>query len=102
MGPDNATPISPAELAVMIQSDSTYKPGQVVELHSCSTGKGSNSFAQQLSNIMNTPVRAPDDLYWSHYSTNDGSFRRSTIGPTGNDNSGNWVNFSPIVNPSPK
>lgn len=99
----NGIPLSPNQLAEIIQNDPAYKTGTVIQLHSCETGKGKNSFAQRLSNIMNIPVVAPNDLYASHFTYNpDGTnikFTGSTIGPDPSQNTGNWVTFIP-TNPS--
>ena len=39
-----------------------YKPGMEVDLIACYTGKGTESFGQQLANINGAPVNAPNDL----------------------------------------
>lgn len=52
--------ISATEFADILKSDTSYKGGNI-RLASCSTGKGENSFAQQLSKVLSVTVKAPDD-----------------------------------------
>ncbi len=58
-GPDGET-TTPQDLANMINEDPNFKD-QPVYLDSCSTGKGSNSFAQQLADLLGVPVTAPTE-----------------------------------------
>lgn len=51
--------------ARLIQQNPAYQRGQPVRLLSCSTGEGSGSFAQNLSNKLGVPVRAPSDVLWA-------------------------------------
>jgi hypothetical protein len=60
-GPDGKE-ISPEALAERIKHDENYTPGQGVELISCETGKGENSFAQQLAKALGDTVYAPDNI----------------------------------------
>ena len=46
------------DLADKINNDPTFR-GQPIYLDACSTGKGPNSFAQQLADILGVPVKAP-------------------------------------------
>lgn len=48
------------EFAVFLKEETTYRGGNI-RLASCSTGKGNNSFAQQLSKALGVTVKAPDD-----------------------------------------
>ncbi len=48
------------EFAEFLKSNKSYKGGNI-RLASCSTGKGDNSFAQQLSKELSVTVKAPDD-----------------------------------------
>ena len=50
--------VSPQGLANMITSNPDYR-GQYIRLYVCHSGTGTQSFAQQLSNIMGIPVAAP-------------------------------------------
>lgn len=52
--------MSAEEFAKFLKSDTSYKGGNI-RLASCSTGKGENSFAQQLSKALAVTVKAPDD-----------------------------------------
>jgi len=63
VGPDG-TNISPSQLGDMIRSDPNYSSGEPVDLYSCNTGAGDNSFAQQLANNLGAPVSAPDKTLW--------------------------------------
>lgn len=52
--------MSAEQFAEFLKSDTSYKGGNI-RLASCSTGKGENSFAQQLSRVLKITVKAPDD-----------------------------------------
>lgn len=52
--------MSATEFAESLKKDTSYKGGNI-RLASCSTGKGENSFAQQLSKALSVTVKAPDD-----------------------------------------
>jgi uncharacterized protein RhaS with RHS repeats len=56
--------ITPKELADRIRKDPDFKNAEKVTLYSCSTGKGSNSFAEQLAKELGKPVTAPTDILW--------------------------------------
>lgn len=58
----NGKPVnmSAIEFAEFLKNDTSYK-GSDIRLASCSTGKGENSFAQQLSKALSVTVKAPDD-----------------------------------------
>lgn len=58
----NGKPVnmSAEEFADFLKADTSYKGGNI-RLASCSTGKGENSFAQQLSKALAVTVKAPDD-----------------------------------------
>jgi RHS repeat-associated protein len=49
------------QIAKLIKYDPEYTPGTPIYLHACSTGKGPNSFAQQLANKLGVTVIAPTD-----------------------------------------
>ncbi len=52
------------EFAKYLKESTSYSGGDI-RLASCETGKGDNSFAQQLSKILGVKVKAPDsDLYY--------------------------------------
>ena len=51
----------PQQLADYIKKDPNWKH-QPIDLRSCSTGKGANSFAQQLANALGVNVSAPTDI----------------------------------------
>lgn len=70
--PTVPTRMTPESLAKVIQNHPKYTEGMPVYLLSCNTGKGENSFAEQLSNVMKTEVIAPDELLWYYP---DGSVR---------------------------
>lgn len=50
-------------LAKILKNDKLSK-GKAVRLLSCNTGKVSSSFAQNLANKLNVPVKAPTDYLW--------------------------------------
>jgi RHS repeat-associated protein len=56
--------MTPKELADKIRKDPEFKNADKVVLYSCSTGKGSNSFAEQLAKELGKPVTAPNDILW--------------------------------------
>jgi len=65
-------------------------------LHSCSTGKGPNSFAQQLAKDLNAPVIAPDDKVGVRWGTdeNGNPFESSRV-----INGGHFWMFFPNAQP---
>lgn len=60
MAGPNGEILAPLDLANMIKKDPNFR-NQPVYLDACSTGKGTNSFAQQLANSLGVTVRAPTD-----------------------------------------
>lgn len=48
----------------LLKNDKSYN-GQGVRLLSCSTGKLTDGFAQNLANKLNVPVSAPTDILWA-------------------------------------
>lgn len=55
--------MSAAAVAAIVLADPNFAKKKKVKLWSCSTGQGSNSFAQQLADLVGKPVIAPvDDL----------------------------------------
>ncbi|WDC03820.1 DUF6531 domain-containing protein [Escherichia albertii] len=52
------------QLASDIRANPKYHEGMPVVLFSCETGKGKNSFAQQLANELDVTVIAPDEIIW--------------------------------------
>lgn len=50
--------------AKLFKHDKQYK-GEGIRLLSCSTGKLSSGFAQNLANKLNVPVQAPTDILWA-------------------------------------
>jgi hypothetical protein len=89
--------VSPKKLAQMIGSNDKYRNGMKIELLSCHTGNGPNSYAQQLADVMNTKVTAPDTLLWYN---SDGGVRpapRDPNDPSKPDlnNLGKMVEFNP-------
>ncbi len=101
----NGEQLTPADVANMINANANYTSGQDVQLHSCSTGQGSNSFAQQLANLLNAPVTAPNDTQTYHKTTYITSFMGipvsetptefDTIGSSETDASGRNLTFYP-------
>lgn len=51
--------------AKLLLNRKDYKKGQPIRLLSCETGKGSNSFAQNLANKLGVTVYAPSDYIWA-------------------------------------
>ncbi|HGY9073070.1 TPA: hypothetical protein ACNTV0_005044, partial [Escherichia coli] len=47
-----------------VRNHPKFKPGMSVRLLSCNTGKGNNSFAQQLADELGVRVYAPDQYDW--------------------------------------
>jgi hypothetical protein len=60
-GSDN--PMSPKQLADEIRKLPGFKDAKDVVLYSCNTGKGSNSFGQQLARELGLPVWAPTKAF---------------------------------------
>lgn len=50
--------------ARLFKNNSEYN-GQAIRLLSCSTGKVTSGFAQNLANKLNRPVKAPTDYLWA-------------------------------------
>lgn len=70
-----------AEFAELLKSNKKYN-GEDLKLLSCSTGKGDNSFAQQLSKELGIRVKAPDDDVY--YAVEEGvAFVGASYGNTG-------------------
>lgn len=59
--PSNQYLETPQQMAHQISFDPAYHAGEPVVLHACSTGHGTNSFAQQLANALGAPVQAPTE-----------------------------------------
>ena len=66
-----------------------------VYLLSCKTGKGKNSYAEQLSNEMDGPVTASDTLAWycpdGKVKPYESTFKANERGKIVNDHNGNAV-----------
>lgn len=77
---------TPKEFAEYLK-DNGYKGGDI-RLASCETGKGYNSFAQQLSKELGVRVKAPDDDVY--YAPDEGTL---FVGSP-NANTGNWRIFN--------
>ena len=77
---------TPKEFAEYLK-DNGYKGGDI-RLASCETGKGDNSFAQQLSKELGVRVKAPDDDVY--YAPDEGTL---FVGSP-NANTGNWRIFN--------
>jgi hypothetical protein len=56
--------LTPEDLASRIMAHQNWESGKQVQLMACSTGKGTNSFAQRLADILGTPVLATDKYTW--------------------------------------
>ncbi|MBW2455212.1 MAG: RHS repeat protein, partial [Deltaproteobacteria bacterium] len=91
----------PTEIARQIRADPGYTPGTPIILNSCSTGAGSNSIAQQLSNEMGVPVTAPTQTVWNR---SDGSttFENASIQENNPSNpdpgaTGEWRTSTPSL-----
>lgn len=97
----NGEPLSPTDIANQVRSNPDYSPGEPVELNSCSTGQGANSFAQQLSSKLGAPVTALDNTQWHYLETFAGIpvYEYDTVGPTQSDTSGHKVTFNPMPSP---
>lgn len=91
----NARPFSPMELADIILKDEKFKGKREVLLFGCETGRDSLSFAQQLADILQVPVVAPNAYVF--YPPKGRIF----LGEKGEDNKpvpgtrGEWVTFCP-------
>ena len=82
-------PLSPNKAADLIKSDPNYH-GEPVQLFSCSTGKGNNSFAQKLADKLGVPVTAPTNTL---IVDSNGNYR--VDGHTGVNNNDGWKTFYP-------
>ena len=77
------------EVADLIRNSPQYIGGkQIVKLYSCETGKGRNSFAQQLAKELNVEVKAPNKLIYPTTS-NDFIIADKLF------NRGDWISFKP-------
>lgn len=75
------TNFSAPEFAELLKNNKKYN-GEDLKLLSCSTGKGDNSFAQQLSKELGIRVKAPDDDVY--YAVEEGvAFVGASYGNTG-------------------
>ena len=83
IGNQNNNSISAAQLAGLIRGDARYRESSI-QLNSCSTGSGRNSFAQQLSNELGVSVMAPG-----------GDLMMFRNGGTNVMNGNGWINFTP-------
>ena len=89
--------LSPTELARRIREDPVYGNSTKVQLLSCNTGSGDDSYGQRLANALGKPVIAPNNFVW-YYS--DG---RTVVAPGANgelvtpnlSRPGNWITFTP-------
>ncbi|HHV0341615.1 TPA: RHS repeat-associated core domain-containing protein [Escherichia coli] len=61
---ENYNKIDVKTLANEVRNHPKFKPGMSVRLLSCNTGKGNNSFAQQLADELGVRVYAPDQYDW--------------------------------------
>lgn len=75
-------------LAKFLKSDSGYSGGKI-RLISCSTGKDSKGFAQNLANKMGVTVLAPSDTLYIYPNG------KTVIGPNQFKNTGRWINYYP-------
>ena len=85
------------KLAAEIRAHPNWSEGKAVWLFSCSAGRGKNSLAQQLADILGTGVIANDDFV--KYSNDKGSYSgypakysKKGIGSKGR---GKWEHFRP-------
>ena len=75
-------------LSTMLKHDSGYQSGPI-RLISCSTGKATHGFAQNLANKMGVPVMAPSDTLWVYPNG------KTVIGPSQQKNTGSWITYYP-------
>lgn len=75
-------------LAKFLKSDSGYSKGNI-RLISCSTGKESKGFAQNLANKMGVSVMAPSDTLYIYPNG------KVVIGPNQFKNTGKWITYHP-------
>lgn len=57
--------VNSRNVAKIIKKRTDYKRGQPIRLLSCDTGKGENSFAQNLANKLGVTVYAPTEMLWA-------------------------------------
>lgn len=87
-GKEKGVKLSHRNLAKFLKSDSGY-PGGNIRLLSCSTGKETGSFAQDLANKLGVSVKAPSDTL--HIWPNG----KMVIGPSPFKNTGKWIIYHP-------
>ena len=75
-------------LAKFLKSDRGYSKGNI-RLISCSTGKESKGFAQNLANKMGVSVMAPSDTLYIYPNG------KVVIGPNQFKNTGKWITYHP-------
>lgn len=87
-GNDREIILDHRRLASYLKKDSGYKGGKI-RLLSCSTGRPTGSFAQNLANKMGVTVRAPSDKLFIFPNG------RMIIGPDVYHNTGRWIDYHP-------
>jgi hypothetical protein len=89
---------SPSQLADIIRGDPRWT-GAAIQLCSCNTGKGNNSFAQQLANELGVPVFGPNRQLWFYPNSPPDVFGRSgRNGPINRGDPGSIIEFKPQGN----
>ncbi len=87
-------PLTPEQLAEQIKNSEGYTPGMTIRLCSCNTGVSTDNFAQDLANVLQTNVIAPNNYYHpAHYSLN--TQVRGRFGFP----KGEWITFTPNASP---
>ena len=89
-------PIDSLDLAGIIVNYNAFKSSKAVQLWSCNTGKGDNSFAQKLADIIGEPVIAPDGFLsvlpnGTYHINKDVDVRNEVV----DNNNGSWRIFYP-------
>jgi len=57
-------PMTPRSLSEKILNLPNYDPNAPIYLYSCETGKGENSFAEQLKKLLPNPIMAPEEIIY--------------------------------------
>jgi hypothetical protein len=93
--------VTSEDLARQLRRDSRFKNAKQIQLLSCQTGLGENSFAQQLADKLGVPVRAPNNYVFFRadgtpclgdmYPTSAGVKAGTYVPGT----SGDWIIFRP-------
>jgi RHS repeat-associated protein len=90
----NNVPIAAADLANMIKAHPKYAAGMTIELLSCNTGQGTNSYAKRLAKqLPGHEVKGADKYVWYHAAGNTEIAGMDAAGNIDRSQPGNMTTF---------